>query len=90
MDKPIAKIHVDRDLCIGAASCLLAADGVFELDAEQKAVMVRQDGSKVSTDTGKTELQASTISDDDLLAAAQSCPTKAIFLYDAEGGQLYP
>ena len=90
MDKPIAKIKVDRDLCIAASSCILAAEGVFELDDEQKAVMVKQDDAKTSDETMKADLKASTISDDDLLAAAQSCPTKAIFLYDAECEQIYP
>ena len=39
----IKKITVDRNLCIGAASCVVAAGTVFELDAENKAV-IKQKG----------------------------------------------
>ena len=42
MDKKIAKIYVDRDLCIGAASCVAIAPGVFALDDENKSDRRRQ------------------------------------------------
>ena len=70
----IAKIVVDRDLCIGAASCVAIAPGVFELDSENKAVMFNAEGADAET----------------ILLAAQSCPTRAIFLYDEDGNQLFP
>lgn len=65
------KVQVIRDLCIGAASCLAFAPATFVLDDEKKAVI--QDGS---TDT-----------DENVLLAAQSCPTKAIILTDKETGE---
>lgn len=72
--KKIGKIFIDRDLCIGAASCIAVAPGVFELDKENKAFV-----------------KDSTAADDEtILLAAQSCPTKAIMLYDEEGNQIYP
>lgn len=74
MVKKIAKIYVDRDLCIGAASCVAVAPGVFALDEENKAFVVSPDGADNET----------------ILLAAQSCPTKAIFLYDEDGNQIYP
>ncbi|MDO8462998.1 MAG: ferredoxin [bacterium] len=73
----IAKIVIDRDLCIGAASCVTIAPDVFDLDDENKAVFVLGYESHLADF-------------DTVLMAAQSCPTKAIFLYDEEGNQLYP
>ena len=76
----IQKIVVDRNLCIGAASCVVMAAGVFELDAENKAV-IKQKGVKNSGPAGREELENAAIDDTALVQAAQSCPTKAIFLY---------
>lgn len=70
----IGKIFIDRDLCIGAASCIAVLPDVFELDNENKAVV-------------KNPAAAD---DETLLLAAQSCPTKAIIVYDEEGNQIYP
>ena len=70
----ISKIVIDRDLCIGAASCVVIAPGTFQLDAENKAYLVDLNGHDAET----------------ILLAAESCPTKAIFLYDEEGKQVYP
>lgn len=70
----IRKIVVDRNLCIGAASCIAVAPGVFELDAENKAVAYNEKGAD----------------DETILLAAKSCPTQAIFLFDDEGNQIFP
>lgn len=70
----ISKIVIDRDLCIGAASCVTIAPGTFKMDDENKAVLVNLEGDDAET----------------ILAGAESCPTKAIFLYDEEGKQIYP
>ena len=86
----IAKIVIDRNLCIGAASCVVAAGTVFELDAENKAVVRLKDGGKTSGPADKTDLQDAAIDDATLLMAAQSCPTRAILLYDNDGKQLWP
>ncbi|OGZ43711.1 MAG: hypothetical protein A2719_01315 [Candidatus Ryanbacteria bacterium RIFCSPHIGHO2_01_FULL_45_22] len=72
--KKIGKIFIDRDLCIGAASCIAVAPDVFELDSENKAVVKDKNAAD----------------DETLMLAAQSCPTKAIILYDEEGNQIYP
>lgn len=70
----IGKIVVDRDLCIGAATCLAVAPDTYELDDENKAVVI----------------DANIVDDDSLTASAQACPTKAILLFDKEGKQIFP
>ena len=70
----IGKIYVDRDLCIGAASCVAIAPGVFQLDEENKAYVADEKAAD----------------DETILLAAKSCPTKAIIVFDTEGKQLYP
>lgn len=70
----ISKIVVDRNLCIGAASCVVVADKVFELDKENKAVVKNSKGAD----------------DETIILAAKSCPTMAIFLYDENNKQIYP
>jgi len=68
------KIKVDRNLCIGVSNCVAIAPTVFELDEENKAVV----------------LDPSSVDDDTLMEAAESCPEKAIIVEDDEGRQLYP
>lgn len=68
------RIEVKRDLCIGAASCLAVAPGVFELDSELKAVVKDPGGADGPT----------------ILEAARACPTLAIYLYDDDGIQVFP
>lgn len=74
MEKKIAKIEVDRDACIGAAPCVTVAPGVFQLDEENKAIIVDAKGAD----------------DDTIKLAAESCPVQAIKLYDEDGMQVYP
>lgn len=73
-DSKYGKIVIDRDLCIGAASCIAVSSITYELDNENKAVVTN----------------ANEIDDETLLLSAQSCPTKAIFLFDKEGKQVFP
>ena len=68
------KVKVDRDLCIGVSNCVAMAPTVFKLDEENKAIV----------------LDSSSVGDDTLLEAAESCPEKAIIVEDDEGHQLYP
>lgn len=68
-------IEVDRELCFGFGDCVDSAPGVFELDAENKSVVVDPDA----------------VDRDDLVIAAQDCPVDAIILTDPETGeQVYP
>ena len=65
------KVEVIRDKCIGAASCVAIAPKVFQLDEEQIAIVISQDGEDDPTK----------------LLAAQSCPTAAIVVTDTETSQ---
>jgi len=70
----IAKIYVDRDLCIGAAACIAVAPGVYALDDENKAIILDAHGAD----------------DETIVLSAKSCPVKAIQLIDENGEQVYP
>jgi ferredoxin len=83
-------IKIDRDLCIGAASCVAVYPEIFQLDEENKAIILKKDGGHTSDHTSVDLLSCANVDDDQLLLAAQSCPTAAIFLYGEDGGQLYP
>ncbi|TSC66289.1 MAG: Uncharacterized protein G01um101477_147 [Candidatus Doudnabacteria bacterium Gr01-1014_77] len=86
----IKYLMVDRELCIGAASCVALYPEVFQLDDENKAVILKKNGIR---DSGKTDvdmLEVSAVDDDTLMLAAQSCPTLAIYLYEEDGTQAYP
>lgn len=86
----IAKIKVDRELCIGAASCVAVTPGIFEIDPENKAVMKRKNMPPTSDITERGELEDQATDDETLILSAKSCPTQAIFLYDEEGNQIFP
>lgn len=77
-DSNISKIVVDRDLCIGAASCIAVSGETWELDNENKAVIVGAGSGANAAD------------DATLMMSAESCPTKAIFLYDKAGVKIFP
>jgi ferredoxin len=83
-------IKIDRDLCIGAASCVAVYPEIFQLDEENKAVVLKKDGVNTSDQTNIDLLSCAAVDDDQLLLAAQSCPTAAIFLYDEHGNQVFP
>ena len=67
-------IKIDREACIGAASCSVIAGLTFGLDTEQKAVVIDPDGNDYDT----------------ILQAAQSCPTDAITIIDKDGNTVWP
>ena len=63
------EITVDRALCIGSGDCVDTAPDVFQLDGEDKAIVVDPDGASL----------------DDVIAAAGNCPVAAIFVVGADG-----
>ncbi len=63
------KIHIKRDLCIGAATCIALAPNTFALDDEDIAIV---------KDSDKDSRAA-------IIAAAKSCPTLAIELFEDDG-----
>lgn len=68
-------MRIDRDLCIGAATCIALAPKAWALDDEAKAIIL---------DSSDEE------SDQALLEAAKGCPVMAIFITDETGKQIYP
>jgi ferredoxin len=63
------EVTVDRNLCIGSGDCVDTVPDVFQLDEEDKAVVVDPDGAPV----------------DDVIQAAGNCPVSAIFVVGEEG-----
>lgn len=68
------QVRVDKDLCAGLGNCVAIAPTVFELDDDNKAVV----------------LDPSSIDEDTLLEAAESCTQNAVIIEDDAGIQLYP
>lgn len=68
-------ITVDRNLCIGAASCVAVAPKTFVLDNEAKAIILN---------TADEELPET------IFDSARSCPVLAIILHDENGKQVFP
>jgi ferredoxin len=64
---------VDRSLCVGSGPCFVLAPRAFKLDESMKAVVLHPEDE----------------SEDRLLAAAEECPTQAIYL-SRHGVSLYP
>ena len=86
----IKKFEVKRDLCIGAASCIVVTPSVYELDQENKAVIKQKNNVKNSGPADVKNLEDTGIDEKKLMEAAEVCPTKAIYLYDEGGKQVYP
>ena len=69
------KIIVNRETCIGAAPCFAVAPKVFQIDNENKTVVIDERGADDKT----------------ILEAASSSPVNAIIIIDTETGkQVYP
>jgi ferredoxin len=66
---------INRDLCIGAASCVAIAPKSWALDNENKAALLPTDNET---------------SDEELLASAQACPVDAIEVFDENGVKIWP
>ncbi len=69
------KITIDRNLCIGAGSCVAIAPQAFALDNEAKAIVLPT---------------ATTEDDNMILEAAKACPVAAIIVHDESGKQIFP
>lgn len=63
------RVEVDRELCIGSGDCVASAPNVFELDDEDKAIVLDPDAAPV----------------EEILEAAGNCPVTAIFIIGADG-----
>lgn len=69
------KMWVDRDLCIGAATCIAIAPNTYMLDSEAKAIIL----DTIESDT-----------DEIILDSARGCPVAAIIIEDEKGNRVYP
>ena len=69
------KITVDRNLCIGAATCIAIAGKTFALDNEAKAVIIK---------TADQEEEQT------IIDAAKACPVAAIIIEDEKGNKIFP
>lgn len=78
---PKYKVKVDRDLCIGAGSCVAVAPKIYELDGEGKAVFLKKDGTKTSDFTAYEDLDGT---EEEHLVAAKSCPVNAIIIVEVD------
>ena len=65
------QIVVDRELCYGFGDCVSSAPAVFELDDDEKAVVIDPNGAPR----------------DDLVEAAANCPVNAITILDTGTGE---
>jgi ferredoxin len=69
------KVWVDRNICIGAATCVAVSPKSFQMDNEAKAVIVRT--------IDEEELE-------NIIEAAKACPVAAIFIEDEKGSRIFP
>jgi ferredoxin len=69
------KTWVDRDLCIGAATCIAIAPKTFVLDSEAKAIYLATSPED---------------SDETIIDAAKGCPVAAIIIEDENGNRIFP
>lgn len=83
------RIKVDPDLCIGAASCVTISPGIFQLNDENKAVVLDH-STEPNGRTYERTIEVTGEEKENILLAAQSCPTLAIFIFDESGKQLFP
>lgn len=82
-------IKVDPDLCIGAASCVTIEPATFQLNDENKAV-VFDHGQEPGGRTYERTIEVTDDEKENIILAAQSCPTLAICIFDEAGVQLFP
>jgi ferredoxin len=77
------KIVIDRDACIGAASCVALAGKTFALDEEGKVYIVGQPTTTLEApQTDEMDVREA------IIDAARSCPVFAIKLYEDDGSEI--
>lgn len=69
------RVSVDRNLCIGAATCIAVAPKTFVLDSEAKAIIL----STANEDSAET-----------IIEAAKACPVAAVIIEDETGKKVFP
>lgn len=69
------KVWIDRNLCIGAATCIAVAPHTFQLDNESKAIILET----ADQDTIET-----------IIDSAKACPVAAIIIENEKGERVFP
>ncbi|OGH82585.1 MAG: hypothetical protein A3G08_03950 [Candidatus Magasanikbacteria bacterium RIFCSPLOWO2_12_FULL_47_9b] len=69
------RIVVDRQGCIGARSCVVVAEKVFQMDDKNLAYVLDD---------------VETTDEETIHLAAEACPVLAIHLYDKDGNKIFP
>jgi ferredoxin len=86
------KIVVDRDLCIGAATCVVLAGKTFALDEEGKAYILNEDPMRSKKgDTGtviESEQTDQMDTRETIIEGARSCPVQAIKIFEDDGTEI--
>ena len=77
------KVTVDKDVCIGSATCIVLASEYFNLNDDGKAEVKPSPKSK--TTAYEMELDVNDSGKKKLLAAVRACPTQAIRIIDEKG-----
>ncbi len=77
------KIIYERDVCIGAAACVMASQKFWQLDDEGKAVL--QGSKETSSQIFEREIGEDELAEN--LEAAKSCPVIAIHIIDKKTGE---
>ncbi len=83
------RVVVDPDLCIGAASCVTVDPATFVMNEDNKAYVLEH-GQDFGDPQYERTFEVTEDEKENIILAAQSCPTLAIFVYDEAGVQLYP
>ncbi len=83
------RVLVDEDLCIGAASCVTIAPETFQLNEENKA-WVLDHGTEPGGNKYERWLEVTDDEKENIILAAQSCPTLAVFIFEEDGTQIFP
>ena len=65
------KVHADRDVCIQAGNCVMAADTLFDQDDDGIVVVLVGPGSQVPADE-----------EDKAREAVRLCPSQALTITD--------
>lgn len=69
------KVWVDRNLCIGAATCIAVSPKAYVLDKEAKAIIL----DSIDEDTIEN-----------IIESAKACPVAAIIIEDEKGNRVFP
>ncbi len=83
------RVKVDEELCIGAASCVTIDPTTYQLNDDNKAIVLDRSGGDIAQ---KYERWLEVTEDEyqRILLGAQSCPTLAISIFSESGERLFP